>query len=168
MDNLIKKAEDIDLSADDINRINNNNSNIIVYHNLSNYHNFRSMFGGKDCVILLYETKQNFGHWVCILEFPSYYEFFDSYGFQPDTELKYALYDNVAYLTELMKTADKPIKTNSTRLQTFADDINTCGRWVATRTKMNHIEQPAFLSLFKGNSQLPDYYVSMLTYLYTL
>ena len=78
MDNLIKKSEDIDLSADDINRINNNNSNIIVYHNLSNYHNFRSMFGGKDCVILLYETKQNFGHWVCILEFPSYYEFFEN------------------------------------------------------------------------------------------
>lgn len=168
MDKLIKNAETIDLSADNIDEINKNNSNIIVYHNLSQYHNFKSMFGNKECVILLYETKQNFGHWVCILEFPSYYEFFDSYGFQPDEELNYARYDNVAYLTELMKTADKPIRTNKKRLQTFADEVNTCGRWVATRTRLNNIELPQFNSLFTGNSNPPDFYVSMLTYLYTI
>ena len=168
MDKLIKNAEDIDLSADNINVINNNNSNIIVYHNLDKYHSIESLFGGKECVILLYETKQNFGHWVCLLEFPTYYEFFDSYGFKPDEELNYARYDNVAYLTELLKTINKPLRTNSTRLQTFADDVNTCGRWVSTRTKLAHMELPAFTALFKDNSQPPDYYVSMLTYLYTI
>ena len=123
---------------------------------------------------MLYETKQNFGHYTAL-----YYnnskqlEFFDSYGFAPDQELKYAtfnLQEGIPYLTRLLKNYNKPVTYNKTRFQMWAKDINTCGRWTSVRIRMkDKYSLNEFTQLFNKPKYFNgDFYVSALTYLYTL
>ena len=55
---------------------------------------------------MLYETKQNFGHWTALIKQQNFIEFFDSYGLQLDQELNYATYDNTPYLTNLVNKSN--------------------------------------------------------------
>ena len=64
--------------------------NLITYDEIPNYSNITELMGkGKKCV-LLYKTSENFGHWCCIYEHKGTIYFFDSYGFIPDEQLKFA------------------------------------------------------------------------------
>lgn len=168
IDRQIEQAEDIDLSGQDIKLITNNEVRIVSYHELANISSIDDLLGENRAVILLYETKQNFGHWVALFSISDdTIEFFDSYGFAPDEELKYATYDDQPYLSNLMNTSNYKFKHNSTRLQTFAHDINTCGRWTALRVKMRDTPLSEFIKLFKENKHYqPDFWVSAITYLF--
>ena len=84
---MIANAESIDLNENEIKWITNGAANILAYHELAPFTNISQMFNGKPCCILLYETKENFGHWTCLIDRGQSFEFFDSYGFAPDAEL---------------------------------------------------------------------------------
>lgn len=169
VDRLIRNQEDIDLSAKDIENICEGKVKIEVYHNLGEYNSIESLLQPFGAVALLYETKQNFGHWVALIEYEDHIEFFDPYGFSPDSELKYAKYDNTPYLTELIKNSSKPVRWSNAKLQTFAEDINTCGRWTSCRIRMKQLDNNSFAKMFKGHQHYTgDFWVSALTFLYTL
>jgi len=171
MDKLISNAEEIDLNKDNILQITNNGCDVVVYHNLSNYNSIQDLLGDKGAVILLYETKQNFGHWVALFytdDSRQQVEFFDSYGFAPDQELNYAKYDDQPLLTELMDKSNLKFIHNKIRLQTYAEDMNTCGRWTACRIKMRNMPLQQFVSLLKNKGRYGgDWMVSAMTYLFT-
>ena len=172
MDKIIKNAEDVDLSLEDIKKITNDSCEVIVYHNLDQYNSIENLLGEKGAVILLFETKKNFGHWTAIFyqdENRNSIEFFDSYGFKPDQELNYAKYDNTPYLSQLLDKSNLPLVFNKKRLQTFAEDINTCGRWTSLRIVFRNIPLKQFQDLFtKSQYYNGDFYVSALTYLFTM
>tara|TARA_R110002073_G_scaffold320989_1_gene496846 strand:- start:1928 stop:2443 length:516 start_codon:yes stop_codon:yes gene_type:complete len=168
MENLIRDAENVDLSADDIKTICKGQVEIVVYHNLSQYQSLQEVLGQYGAVILLYETKQNFGHWTALIDQGDHIEFFDSYGFKPDEELNYATYDNTPYLSNLIKTSSKPIIPNLSKLQAQKEDVNTCGRWTSMRVRLRNIPLHKFVELMKNNQKYTgDFWVSALTYLYT-
>lgn len=169
LDRILAKAEDVDLSAEDIKTITEGKCNIVIYHDLANYSSIDAVLGADGCAVLLYETRQNFGHWVCLFKVDeNTLEFFDSYGFKMDTELKYATYDNQPYLSQLVRASNYQLIENTTKLQTWAEDVNTCGRWTAVRVKMRSVQQSDFIKMFKRNQHYTgDLWVSALTYLTT-
>ena len=116
--------------------------------------------------------KRNFGHWVALFytdESRNQVEFFDSYGYAPDEELNIAKYDNQPLLKEMMEASNLKVIYNKTKLQTFAEDVNTCGRWTASRIAMRSVPLQQFVRLFKNTGRYNgDWYVSALTYLFTL
>ena len=174
MDKILTNIESQDLSGDDLVKICEGKVVVVPYHTLKNYNSIEDLLDKFGAVILLYETKQNFGHYTAL-----YYnnskqlEFFDSYGFAPDQELKYAtfnLQEGIPYLTRLLKKYNKPVTYNKTRFQMWAKDINTCGRWTSVRIRMkDKYSLNEFTQLFNKPKYFNgDFYVSALTYLYTL
>lgn len=108
----------------------------------------------SDCILLLFESRQNFGHWTSIIQHRNSrgdvcgYETFDSYGIFPDDELKFAPYMfrmmnsmMIPHLTCLLYNTPSNIKLeyNKVKLQKMEDDINTCGRWAGMRIRLRHI-----------------------------
>lgn len=169
MDNILKQQENVDLNEDNIKDITKGKCNIVVYHEIPKYNSVDDLLGEFGACIILYETREDFGHWVVLMKIgDNQLEFFDSYGFQMDTELKYAVYDNTPYLSNLVSKSSYDLKQNTVRLQTMAEEVNTCGRWASTRIVMRDMPLDKFINIFKRNANFqPDWYVSALTYLYT-
>ena len=64
--------------------------NIITYDNIHLYKDLDELLGDSKACILLYLTKENYGHWCCVYENDDgHIIFFDSYGFIPDDQLNF-------------------------------------------------------------------------------
>ncbi len=174
IDNLIKKAEKKSLTNEDIMKLCNGKVNIMTYENLTSYDNIDKCLEPYGALIMLYETRNNYGHWVCILKHKKKkLEFFDSYGLMPDDELKFVPnnfreINNMMYphLTYLLEKSGCNIEYNHTKLQSKLDDVNTCGRWVSMRVNMRNYALPKFVNFFtKNNDRNPDWLCTALTLL---
>jgi hypothetical protein len=177
MDHIIKNAENISLDENDLRKIcMPYNVKIIYYSELNKYDDINTLFKESDNIIILYRTEGNYGHWVALLNYGDYIEFFDSYGMQPDYELQYAQESmrstkgqDEPHLTYLLNNAKnrykKKIVYNSVRLQQFHQYINTCGRHVALRIKFRHIELNDYQKLLLSSKLNPDMNATYLTYL---
>ena len=170
LDNLIKNGEANDLSNDDIRNITNNKCKVISYHDLINVNNIDELFTIDNACIILYEMKQDFGHWTTLIRHnDSQIEFFDPYGFQMDTELKIAIYDNTPFLTNLFNKSNYRLIQNTSQLQTLASEVNTCGRWCALRVVLKNIPLGEFVRYFTTNQHYNnDFWATALTFIYTL
>lgn len=171
MDYLIENAETVDLTGEDIVKICEGKVKVVPYHELANVNSIEELLKPFDAVILLYEVKQNFGHYTALLIDPDgNLEFFDSYGFAPDQELNYAKYDNTPYLTNLLKKYNGNIVYNNYQFQEWVKDVNTCGRWTSTRIRFGKkYNLSQFQKLFSNlKFYNGDWLVSSLTYLYTM
>jgi hypothetical protein len=104
-------------------------------------------------LILLYETKPNYGHWVCVLRTPEGIEHFDSHGIVPDDELKWVPdwlkpstgQDTKKLMTLLYREAAEhgtQINYNAHHLQ--SKDVSTCGRWCALRIALGWLPNNHF------------------------
>jgi hypothetical protein len=169
----ILNAESIDLSGNDIIDICKGETHIVPYHELNNYNSIEELLKPYGTVVLLYELRENFGHWVCLFyDKNNKLNFFDSYGFKPDEELKYASYNlnnGRPYLTLLLEKYKGDLIVNNKRLQVFKKDINTCGRWVSVRLlTRNKYTMEEFKDLFKTFKNNGDFYVSAITWNQTL
>jgi hypothetical protein len=113
---------------------------IITYPELANCNNILTLLANPlSILVILYETSSNAGHWCCLLRHNTVLTWFDSYGLKYDNELKFIdnsvrkqLHEN-PYLTNLLKQAKKQGYTviyNKKRLQQFAPNISTCGKYV--------------------------------------
>lgn len=87
---------DYSLSNTDITNSLNGKCNIIMYEDLRNVDNIEDVLI-NDCCIILYQNTKNNGHWVVLNKRYSdetpIFEFFDSYGGAPDSQLKYSDYN---------------------------------------------------------------------------
>jgi hypothetical protein len=177
MDNIIHNAESISLNKNDIIKIcSPNNVKIMFYVDLNKCNDINELFNESHNIIILFRTEGNYGHWVSLLKYSDYIEFFDPYGFYPDSELKYAseslrssMNTTVPHLTYLLNNAKNKYNTkliyNAVKLQKLHKDINTCGRHVALRIKLRHIELHEYQKLLTTNKLNPDMIVTYLTYL---
>ena len=164
----IYESEKIDLTGKDLEKICEGKVKVISYHELASINSIEELLSPHNAVILLYETKENFGHYTALfIDRNKQLEFFDSYGFAPDQELNYAKYDDTPYLTNLLNKYKGNVIHNITNLQKFARDVNTCGRWTATRIRMKDLTADEFSKLWKTKFYNPDFFISALTFLYT-
>jgi hypothetical protein len=169
----IKKLQSKSLSDSEILKLVNNKANLLTYPELLEYEKIEDALGPNKCLILLYLTKENYGHWVCLIDHGNRIEFFDSYNYKPDHEqdfipkkFKKESHQEIPYLTKLLLDSGKPIEYNHAQLQGNGKGINTCGRHVGVRIKNRNIKLDDYIKILqkgikKGLS--PDIVVTYLS-----
>lgn len=134
------------------------NAKIMKYSDLKKYNNIEDLLKhNKDFVVLLVEDSPNKGHWISVLRYDPYIEYFDSYGGKVDEPLNWIsknqriklnqdkkLLSNLFNKTK-MKVIYNPIDYQEDNMN---KDINTCGRHTIFRIK----------NLLDCNRSLGDYY----------
>jgi hypothetical protein len=171
MERLIKKLENIALSNEEILQICNNKANLLTYPELHKYNDINQCLGKYGAVIILYETRKDYGHWVCVFKSAkNKLEFFDPYGLFPDEELKFIpehfrKISNQQYphLTYLLYKSNYLIEYNDHKLQKKLKNIATCGRHVGLRILLRKYNIDQYASLFKDKCFNADQIVTMLT-----
>jgi hypothetical protein len=130
------------LSNFDIDKYLNKKSNIILYKDLKKYKSIDDALGHDGYFILLYETRERYGHWTIIIKLDdNTIEHFDSYGLKPDDELNYIkplfkiINNIIPYLSWLFINSKYKIEYNNYQLQSMQKGINTCGRHILMRLK---------------------------------
>jgi len=175
MQNIIKNAEKKDLSNEDILRITKGKVKIIEYKELHNATSLEPFLEPYGSLVILYETREGYGHWVCLIKRGiNSLEFFDPYGFKVDEELNLINEMHIRrnsenqiqpHLTALIQSGGYRVSSNLTKLQKFKKDVNTCGRWVALRILLKNMSIEKFTKLLCCNKNGDaDWYVSALTY----
>ena len=145
MDALIKLITKLPYSGEDILTLCDGKTNILTYKELMNYNNIDEVLSPFGCAVILYETKPNYGHWVCLIKHDdNIISFYDSYGLGVDEQLNF-------------------IDENKVRLQKYISDNNTCGRYVGFRIVLKDIKNDYFNYLMKSTKMNPDMLVSYLT-----
>jgi len=172
IDYYAANLERYDLDGQDVSNICGDGTPVVPYHELPNYTSIEQLLGSTKSVILLYETSYNVGHYVALYKDQTgLLHFFDSYAMAPDSELNYAKYDNTPYLSNLLNNYGKPYNVNNFRYQQWSHEINTCGRWAATRIRTRYVFTDEEFRELLGAKDLrnsPDFYISILTLLFTL
>jgi hypothetical protein len=170
----IKDAEKISLSDTDILHITHNKCVIRTYEDLEKFDNIDDVLGKDTACVLLYQTKEDYGHWVSIFKVNNnVLEFFDSLGWGMDQELKFSDYnlrvhngEKVPHLSNLVNNSKYHLIQNKIKLQKNAKDDNTCGRWAGLRVRLRHLPLNTFTDLFtKHKEYTPDFLVSAMTML---
>lgn len=169
---LIERAESISLSDEDIMKICEGKVNIHLYEDLSKFQTIDQALGPHTAMIILYQAKSTYGHWVSVFKVDNQtIEFFDSYGFKIDQELpffEYNLRQGIPHLTHLIQNSNYQVISNEIDFQTIRKDINTCGRFSSLRIKMRSTPLHKFQALLLNNPHdNPDFYVSSLTISYS-
>lgn len=156
------KHENLDLllnvaySNHDIKKKLNGKCEIITYDDLKNYSNVDQLLEKNGCVVILYETSKNYGHWICLFKThdkkgKEIISFFDPYGFTVDDQLDYGNIEYYPYLSKLLYESPYQIEYNEYPMQTFAKNISTCGPWCIARLIFKDLPLKDFHKLFKGN-----------------
>jgi len=140
------------------------NVKIVKFADLDQYKSIYDLLPKKiDFVVILCETEGvNTGHWQLLLRNNNVFEFFDSYGDEPKTILKFITkkmnqylgndYNkDMGHILKSIKPTDKLI-INEYEFQSDTNDVNTCGRWVASRiiNFMLGMDNQQFINWFKG------------------
>ena len=174
MDKYILESEKYSLGTDQIRGITQGKCNILSYEHLEDYTHIDEVLGENNACIILYQTKARFGHWVALIKNEQdVLTFFDSYGLQVDEELEFSMYNlkihgnrATPHLSYLINESGYKLIQNQFKLQSNISDVNTCGRWAGLFVRFRNMGLKKFQSLFIGQSQDPDYYVSALTLLF--
>lgn len=139
------------------------NVKIVKFADLENYESIYALVPKKiDFVVILCETEGvNTGHWQLLLRNNNVFEFFDSYGDEPKTIIKFITkkmnqylgndYNkDMGHILKSIKPTDKLI-INKYEFQSDTNDVNTCGRWVASRIIqfMLGMDNKQFINWFK-------------------
>lgn len=155
----LKKKENSPLSNHEVLKLVGGKANMIIYSDIHKYTNIYQILGQHKACFLLYETQKDYGHWCCLYMINDVIYFFDSYGFVPDDELGFIhkkfreeSKQNYQYLTKLLYDAKKKVEYNQYRLQSFNEDIATCGYHCVTRLNYKYI------SIDKYADILMEYY----------
>ena len=172
MDKIVKKLRDKSLSGEDIMKLVDNKANLITYPELAEYKNIDECLKPHGAAVILVETKENYGHWICIFKQNNkVLEYFDPYGLKVDEALKFIPNnfriknnEKFPHLSYLLLNSKYVLTYNHYKLQKFMKDVNTCGRHVAFRLILRNIDLDTYIKLLtKNNSYDPDFWVSALT-----
>jgi hypothetical protein len=117
---------------------------IYTYPELKKFKNIEDLLPLPfDYCIILYLDNPNEGHWVSLLRYDPYIEFFCSYGTEPDGSLKWIddkkrkeLNCEIPYLTNMLNKTKKNVIYNPIKYQDDSNnkfEINTCGRHCSYR-----------------------------------
>jgi|SRR6478736_1675122 hypothetical protein len=163
MDRLIEELQSQPLNGSDMMKLVEHKANLSTINSLANYNDINDVLGRDGAVILLYETKPMYGHWVCLYRINNNtLFFFDPYGLAPDQQLRFSKFSK-PYLSKLLKKSGYNVKYNSYDIQHFSKNISTCGKFVAFRLIFRNVSNRDFISLFLNNKYYsPDFWISAL------
>jgi hypothetical protein len=173
MDTIIRNGESIPLGSHCMLDITRNNVSILTYKDLEHYNHLDELLYPFGAVIILFQVEVDFGHWVSLTLDNGVLTYFDSYGFQMDTELQFATYNlrqhngvPTPHLSVLVEKSGYPLVQNKIEFQKKLKDVNTCGRYAALWVRLRHLGLKSFQKLLEDNKHYnPDFWVTALTLL---
>jgi hypothetical protein len=171
MDNLIKDQRKKAFSGEDILIVCDYKTKIITYPQLYDYPNIDSVLSPYDCVVILYERKPSYGHWICMIKHPdNRIEFFDPYGMFIDDQLEFITDEfrkesnqEKPILSKMLYDSPYKIVYNKSQIQKYSNDISSCGRHVAFRIVMRDQPLNRYVEMLKNNKYDADTVVTYLT-----
>ena len=145
------------LSDDDIELYLGKKANIINFSELKNYKHIDDLLPTNlSYVIILIEQQKNSGHWITIMKYNNTIEYFNSYGFKPNYEMKFLnklFGQNKNDLTRLLTKNNYDVIYNSFKFQDIKNpNSNACGRHIICRIiAMKNLQQslPEYISMMK-------------------
>lgn len=163
----INKDLAISLNGEMVLELADGHAKVMTYPEVYKYNSIDSLLGPDKAVIMLYLTRENYGHWIGIFKHPNgTVEFFDPYGIFPDDELRFADKQfkmkndmDYPYLLKLLSEYNGPVEYNEKKYQRKARGVATCGRHVGLRLRMRHISLDQYNILLKKLSKelnIPD------------
>ena len=173
LQDIVKQAEDIYLSGEDVLELTDHRCRIIKYSDLMFISSIDEILDVDGSIIILYQKTSNSGHF-CLLT-NKYKEgslyFFDPYGYYIDDELKLSDFQirnmngiEVPHLTHLIENSNYDLIVNKIKYQEFKEHVNTCGRHCVTRLNYINLSDEEYNNFLKKNSHYnPDFWVSVLT-----
>ena len=136
------------------------NAKIVTYKELNDINSIEELLPkNKSYFFMLIEDSPNKGHWVAVNRINNKIEFFDSYGGQPDSQLKWlpmetreGLGQAEKRLTELFKDSGMKVKYNPVKYHEVSQEIQTCGRHCCLRIKtmLDGKDLDAYYKYMKG------------------
>lgn len=139
---------------------------IIEYlRELESYNTIDELLAPNNKVVILYNSAEDFGHWVALFKYNNTIQFFDSYGTFPDDQRKYTpkeflkKFKQIPHLTKLLLQHNGPVRYNQYRLQDSKSQ--TCGRWVILRLMFPELNEDEFYTLFKDIKNKDDYITNL-------
>jgi hypothetical protein len=144
---LIKKLQKIALSESQLQEFTRLHVPIKTYDELNKNNIGKLLDNPSHALMVLYLQKQNFGHWVLLIDHGDYVEYFDSYGGYPDKPLTWLTeakndelgQENPLILQKIAQGLEKkPVYYNPFKLQN--DDSNTCGRHALVRYRNKNLD----------------------------
>lgn len=167
MNKLISELKKKSFSGKDILDAVNGKTKIIVYNQLFSMGSLQNLFYPHNCFVLLYETRPNYGHWVCVIKHnKNLIEFFDAYGYFIDDQINFIKDKNFKpfpILSELLYNSGCKIIYNNIRLQKLKKDIASCGRHVAMRINLRHLPLNKYVELIQSANMDADDVTTYLT-----
>ncbi len=159
---IINKLKKKALSGEDILNCLDGQTKIIKYNEIFKYNDIESLLYPYNNIVILYETKNNYGHWVCvILHSNNTLEFYDPYGVFIDDQLKFIDRDfairsgqNIPYLSILFLNSKYKIITNKKKIQKFDKDNSSCGRHVCLRISLSDLSLKDFQKFMKNDKKI--------------
>jgi hypothetical protein len=155
------------LSSHDILHALKNKTKVVLYNNLQNYSSLAQLMAPYDNAIILYPTvAENVGHWTCVIKTRDdngkhLIEFFDPYGISPDKEKKWSHDKSPNYLSKLLYESPYTISYNNYPMQTWSNNVNTCGRHVINRIRYRKLSLKEYKYIFDNHKN--DVLVTALT-----
>lgn len=158
------------LNSTEVLKLINGKANYLNYRDFTKYNNIFDAMGKHKALILLYLSKYNYGHYVCIFQRNNKtIEFFDSLGFDmPDDEFnfisdeeRYKNNELIPHVIKLLYKSGLKIENNIDQLQQF--NTQTCGRHVAVRLLLRNMKIDDYVKLMKSTNLTPDELVYFLT-----
>lgn len=173
LEEIVKDAEDLYLSGEDVVRLTDYKSKVIRYQDLMFVSSIDEILDVEGSVIILYQKEENSGHF-CLLT-SRYKEgslyFFDPYGYDLDEEVKLADFqirhmggEIIPHLTHLIEKSNYDLIVNKIQYQKFKDHVSTCGRHCITRLNYINLSDTEYNTFINKNSHYDaDFWVSVLT-----
>jgi len=173
LEQIVKEAEDIYLSGEDVIRLTENRCRIIKYSDLMFVNSIDEILDVDGSVIILYQKEENKGHF-CLLtnryKQGSLY-FFDPYGYDIDEEIAMSDFqirnmggELVPHLSHLIEKSEYNLIVNKLKYQQFKEHVNTCGRHCVVRLNYIHLSDSEYNTFINKNSHYnPDFWVSVMT-----
>lgn len=146
MDDLVDDLTKIPLSGEDLIDIvsslgkNRDEMKWTTYQDLHKFKSLAELFETIDTMfILITPPMENIGHWVCLGFNGEGIYYYDPYGLSIQEDIKITRSDDV--LLQLLMGRD--VDVNTFKHQKFGtnkgDEINTCGRHIATRSFFGYL-----------------------------
>ena len=162
-------AEKESLSSEQMNRALGGSVHIITYPQLATFNSIDDLLSPSGMAIILWLNKTNSGHWRAIFMGPeaNTVNVWDSYGLPICGELKF-IPEHFAkisgetkdLLTNLLDKSGYNVTHNTYKLQSFAPNMDTCGRWCIVRLKNRGLTNAQFAKqikdLAKSQGRTPD------------
>ena len=145
------------------------------YNEIHHLNNIEELLGSDGTAVIMYLTKERYGHWVCLFLKPDgNLSYFNSYGSEPDYEMtsriikpsvRIAQNQVMPHLYELICKSGKKCEYNDYKLQD--ENVSTCGRHVVLRLWNKHLNADEYanrlIKLAQVSKKPIDVVVSILT-----